>query len=342
MKEMTSTINDINNNNNFRNKEKSLTLNESDIFLSNNINNKDNHLRKYSYDSNISQNKKIKYNNSLTNFNNNKNENKKTNTLSFSQLKDIHNDIYLVHMNKQNKARINTSNSKNKSKKKTFNKSNINFINKYEIYNKDKLAYNIYHDYKKLNFNDDHLDFLERMDLYNIKRNERDKNIQKYINILSPKMPEKERERIFYNLFKDFDIQKIKKKELKEKFSKEENCIQEEKIIQNGKKYSQENIDEIVHRLYSPRKKKCIKLKKESSKNLEAINNNIKSHNNFKIIKGLNERLYYGELNKKDIPYKLFLQKVKEFRENNGRYNSIEINNNFNIYNIEYNFDEDY
>ena len=86
----------------------------------------------------------------------------------------------------------------------------MNIENKYEIYDLDKLSYQIYHDYQKINFNDTS-NFLDRMELYNIKRCLKDIKIKEYLNIKSPKISELKRQKIFDNLINDVKIRKNKR-----------------------------------------------------------------------------------------------------------------------------------
>ena len=308
-----------------RKKPKTLTLCENNSTSTKKLNNKE-------YPTEIlNKNKKLKYNNSLTTFNNKTYINKKIERklmpiLSSSQLEDIKNDIYSFHTNAEQKKLKSSSNLTNKSKNDMLKKNNINYENRYEIYNKDNLAYQIYHDYQKLKFNDENLNFIERMNLYGYKKSIKDIKVNEYINIKSPKLSEKERKKIFDHLIKDCEHRKKKMETLNQN------------INRNSRKVSKKRIDEIVNRLYNSKKNKKIKLhsdkKKENNKesnlddkkrkslndkennkssaqNIKTINK-CNSQRNMNKIYELNKRLYYNELNKKDIPYKLFLQKVNE------------------------------
>jgi hypothetical protein len=242
--------------------------------------------------------------------------------LSSSQLENIKNDIYAIHtMAEQKKFKSSISNTK-KSKNDKYEKKNNICENKYEIYNKDNLAYQIYHDYQKLHFNDENLNFLERMELYGLKRSLKDIKINEYINIKSPKLPEKQRKKIFDSLINDCTIRKKKKEKLNQN------------IFKISQKVNKKRMEEIVNRLYNAKKIKKIKIPNEKEINIkinpvdkECINNkknkktnnqNIKTINkcnstkNMNKIYELNRRLYYNEINKKDIQYKMFLQKVDE------------------------------
>ena len=355
------------NNYNIRKKPKTLTLCENNFISNKKINKKE-----YSTE-NLNKNRKLKYNSSLTTFNNrnilnNKNKTKKklTTTLSSSQLRDIKSDIYSTY-NRNNQFKI-FKDYKNTSKDNKDVNININYENKYEIYNKDDLAYRIYHDYQKINFNNENLNFLERMELYGIKRNIKDAKVKEYINLKSPKFSENRRKKIFDNLINDCEFRKKKKASL-------ENIINQN-FIQNNKKVSKKRMNEIVNRLYRTKRyrKKQLNENKENENNIEIkevdnreninnINNNELSNKNIKIINKsnshknmdkiykLNKRLYYKEKWKKDIPYKLFLQKVNELLGINNKKiinNIIEIqnfsnrnnNNNNNINNDFLNFSQ--
>ena len=124
--------------------------------------------------------------------------------------------------NRSNYTNHTISNSSNIKKRNKIN-SNDKILNrikkKFEKYNKENMAYNIYHDYQKLNFNNiesEKYNFIERMELYSIKRNLKDKTINEYIRLNSPKLPNSKRNQIFENLFNDADNRKIKK-EIREK-----------------------------------------------------------------------------------------------------------------------------
>ena len=334
---------------NIRNINQKLTLNENEISLNKKINNNNDSSSKLLSET-ISQNKKLKYNNSLTSFNNtkiinkNKSEKNLVTTLSSSDMANIKNDILGIYKIKKDKnlrsfnSNFNEKNL-NKSKSQRFSADKCKYNeNKYEIYNREHLAYKIYHDYQKVNFNHENKPFLERMELYGIKKNLKDIKIEELIKLKSPKMSEKKRETVLKNILNR------KHKDNTNTFNINFNC--------NMKKVSKKELNEIVMRLYTAKKRE--KTKKEKNKDKEEntkdkdtndktedvegertgvvvdIKNNKKNIKklNSKEICELNNRLYYKELNKKDIPYKLFLKKIDElfgitYDNNNNNNNDI-------------------
>ena len=339
---------------NKNNKIKELTLTDNYILFSNKKTSIP--INKIYSSENISKNKNMKNSKSVTILNNakkikNKTERKLTATLSRAQIYDIKEDIYAVYMMvKDNKFRSIKA-EKNKSSPKVYLKKNNISENKYEIYDLDKLSYQIYHDYQKINFNDTS-NFLDRMELYNIKRCLKDIKIKEYLNIKSPKISELKRQKIFDNLINDVKIRKNKR---------ELNC----NINKMSKKLNQKKIDEIVTRLYTNEKnnKKKLKVKiedKEKQKLIENLKGNKKkNYNNKKEITKcnsqdtinnkiyeLNKRLYYREINKKDIQYKLFLQKLDDLfgnhLNNKNKENGLIKNENFSSNQINNNGNKDY
>ena len=247
-----------------------------------------------------------------------------------------------------------TSNGLNRSKENKRNKKNKveNILNKiekkFEKYNKENMAYKIYHDYQKLNIYDEGYEdynFLERMELYSIKKRMKEKTIDDYIRLKSPKLPDSKIQQVFENLINDIIIRK-KNKEKREK--EEFNFYQFNNRDNNlkNKKVNEKEINEIVKRLSQPKKHffynniskyidKDIKFRndgkmKEDKKNHDENNkndnkknkNNISKSYSMKSIKksqqinNINNRLYYKEINKKDQTYKLFMQNVNELLRN--------------------------
>ena len=312
-----------------------------------------NQKKKYLYKT-ISFSNDLKY---TTNNNNDNNKSKKKliTSLSSDQFKEIQNDIIsLGNLVKNKKQKSNKKISRSEISIQNHNKRNIKYNeNKYEMYNKENLAYEIYHDYKKLNFNDENIPFLKRMELYSIKRNLKEEKINELLNLRSPKISEERRKKTFNNLIRDIKIRK-EKKEKKEISTKS---------IEQKKKVSHKKINEIVKRLYTS--KHNLKTKKNintdvekeivDNKNLSKENkkiNKCNSQKNFKTIKKLNQRLYYKYMNEKDLIYKLFLEKVDKLlnKKNNNKSNDnfsedkTKYNNrktNLKKKKIEYNFNND-
>ena len=246
--------------------------------------------------------------------------------------------------NRSNYTNHTISNSSNIKKRNKIN-SNDKILNrikkKFEKYNKENMAYNIYHDYQKLNFNNiesEKYNFIERMELYSIKRNLKDKTINEYIRLNSPKLPNSKRNQIFENLFNDADNRKIKK-EIREKEEYNFLKLNESNNKLKSKKVNEKEINEIVKRLSKPKRsliyynimrnnkiddnnnKKGNGGKNKENKNKNKIKNNITKSNSMKSIKkdkqisNINNRLYYKEIdkaNKKDIAYILYKQKVNK------------------------------
>ena len=134
---------------------------------------------------------------------------------------------------------------------------------------------------------------------------------------------------VFDDLTNDVNIRKEKKAK-KEKedliFLKYNNNINNNS---KNKKVNQKEMDEIIKRLSKPKKfffnninkeiDKDIKFRnggklKENKKNKNNIikSNSVKSIKKSEQINNINNRLYYKEINKKDLNYKLFMRNVNE------------------------------
>ena len=296
------------------------------------------------YNKTVSFKNDLKYKNSITTSNNGKYKSKRKLVTSSSSdyLKEIQKEIItLCNLVKDKKRKNDKKISSSEISTQNHTKSNKYNEKKYEIYDKENLAYEIYHDYKKLNFNDKKIPFLKRMELYSIKRNLKEEKINELLNLRSPKISEKKRRKTFNNLIKDIKIRKEKraKREINSKLNEKK------------KKMNQKKINEIVKRLYTSKKNLKAKknIKTDVEKEAETIDNkNITkekkklsksiSHNNFKIIEKLNQRLYYKYMNEKDLTYKLFLGKVDELlkNKNNSNDNFSEDKTKYNSINSDY------
>ena len=296
------------------------------------------------YNKTVSFKNDLKYKNSITTSNNGKYKSKRklVTSLSSDYLKEIQKEIItLCNLVKDKKRKNDKKISSSEISTQNHTKSNKYNEKKYEIYDKENLAYEIYHDYKKLNFNDKKIPFLKRMELYSIKRNLKEEKINELLNLRSPKISEKKRRKTFNNLIKDIKIRKEKraKREINSKLNEKK------------KKMDQKKINEIVKRLYTSKKNLKAKknIKTDVEKEAETIDNkNITkekkklsksiSHNNFKIIEKLNQRLYYKYMNEKDLTYKLFLGKVDELlnNKNNSNDNFSEDKTKYNSINSDY------
>ena len=262
--------------------------------------------------------------------------------------------------NKEKSKKFNTKKNKKNKVDKILNK----IEKKFEKYNKENIAYKVNHDYQKLNFNTEDyedLNFLERMKLYSIKKNLKEEAINYYIRLKTPKLSDSKIKQVFDDLTNDVKI----RKEQKAKREKEElnfyNNINDINNNSKNKKVKQKEIDDIIKRLSKPKKyffydnikkevnkdNKDIKLKNGGKDNNNNDNNNKKNNNNNKnkknnIIKShsmksikkseqinkINNRLYYREMNKKDINYKLFMKNVNELLNTNKNIKPIIKENN--------------
>ena len=294
----------------------------------------------------------IKKNNSLKTFNksnlklNINSEHRVMTVLTSSEIDNIKQAIlkkFEENKIKEQKYALNNNKSfhKEKCKKcnsKINNKNNKvnNILNKiqkkFEKYNKENLIYKVNHDYQKLNFNTEDyedLNFLERMELYSIRKNMKEEIIKNYIRLKTPKLSDNKIKQVFDDLTNDVNIRKEKKAK-KEKedliFLKYNNNINNNS---KNKKVNQKEMDEIIKRLSKPKKfffnninkeiDKDIKFRnggklKENKKNKNNIikSNSVKSIKKSEQINNINNRLYYKEINKKDLNYKLFMRNVNE------------------------------
>ena len=83
-----------------------------------------------------------------------------------------------------------------------FRKANKN-KNHFEKYDKEKISYEIYHQYQKLNFNFLSIPFIQRMELYSLKKCLKDYKVEELTNLKSPKISEKEIVQTFNRLIED-------------------------------------------------------------------------------------------------------------------------------------------
>ena len=240
---------------------------------------------------------------------------------------------YALNNNKSfHKEKCKKCNSKINNKNNKVNNILNKIQKKFEKYNKENLIYKVNHDYQKLNFNTEDyedLNFLERMELYSIRKNMKEEIIKNYIRLKTPKLSDNKIKQVFDDLTNDVNIRKEKKAK-KEKedliFLKYNNNINNNS---KNKKVNQKEMDEIIKRLSKPKKfffnninkeiDKDIKFRnggklKENKKNKNNIikSNSVKSIKKSEQINNINNRLYYKEINKKDLNYKLFMRNVNE------------------------------
>ena len=320
-------------------------------------------------------------------------------------------NFYLIEQKKieEKKKELELNRNLNTHAKK--NKNNIRKSkekNRFEKYDKEKLSYEIYHQYQKLNFEKEKLPFLERMQLYALKKCLQDYKIEELTNIKSPKISETKIINTFNRLIEDSNRRnfKILKKNTNEnnkkilinknkennqtnkikqsnenyksnnnKKNKKENninnnlnnpnknTIKKKQNYKMNKSFDKQKWDEIYERRFSSklkerneklekmRQEKEEKKKKEEDTIIEnlnkkqnlitqkyglkrshSVNDLSKGNNNYninnkyyignnKMITNINQRLYYNELNKKDIDYKTFMEKAQELlSDNNNDY----------------------
>ena len=332
----------------------------------------------YSKTESTFRNKFIKKNNSQKIFNNKKNlklthnvyntlsnsnsERRILTTLTTDEIAKIKNTILQKFEENKNKRKLsneknycNTSNNSSRTNRAKIIKRNKveNILDKiekkFEKYNKEKIAYNVYHDYQKLKINKNY-NFLERMELYTIKKELKENTINDYIKIKSPKLSKNEKNRVFDFLINDIKIRK-QKKERQEKENEEFNFLRFNNSKNNlkTKKVNEKEINEIVKRLSKPKRYLIFKnnTNKENNNDIN-INNGgkikEKKENKNKIMKSfstksikkekqieeINNRLYKKEMDKKDIAYKLVMKNVYELLKNNKIKSYIKNNNNNN------------
>ena len=266
---------------------------------------------------------------------------KNISSLSVSEMDDLKNDIFTVY----NTIQKNRESYKNyNSKVRKTEKSNLNYSttilsknitknnnNKFEKYDKANMAYEIYHDYNKLSFNGFNIPFIKKMELYNLKRCLKDAEIDKYLKIKSPKLPEKKIVQTFNRLIEDSNrryfciANKEKRKKEIENLEKKKN--------NNLNTKRKKNAIEVSERLYpKPNKKIPIsnkniinednknenenKIKNDKPNEKKSTLKKSKSLSNIKQINEITNRLYYQQINKKDFGYKLFLEKIQQLNEN--------------------------
>ena len=130
-------------------------------------------------------------------------------------------------------TKVNTP-SYNKNSKRTRPNSatkNLNKNNRFEKYDKERISYEIYHQYQKMNFNAS-IPFIQRMELYSLKRCLKDYKIEELTNLQSPKISEKEIVQTFNRLIEDSNRRLFKSKKISNQKNKENKDID----IKNNKK----------------------------------------------------------------------------------------------------------
>ena len=170
--------------------------------------------------------------------------------------------------------------------------------NHFEKYDKEKISYEIYHQYQKLNFNFLSIPFIQRMELYSLKKCLKDYKIEELTNLQSPKISEKEIVQTFNRLIEDSnrrlcrsknimsqeelneikvnnknnDKKNLKKKESKKSFSKKKwDEIYEKRFVSKEKERNS--------RLEEKRKEKEEKIKEEEDNIINNLNKKEESFN---------------------------------------------------------------
>ena len=232
--------------------------------------------------------------------NDNKNEdlhfkiNQSNETNSIENLKQDIINFYLIERQKyEEKKKESEKNRNNNDNIKKNYKSDRPYSatrkikkNHFEKYDKEKISYEIYHQYQKLNFNFLSIPFIQRMELYSLKKCLKDYKIEELTNLQSPKISEKEIVQTFNRLIEDSNRRLCKsKKVLNKKEPKEmkiNNKKKEKKEIK--KSFSKKKWDEIYekrfksklkernNKLEKKRKEKEEKIKKEEDSIINNLN----------------------------------------------------------------------
>ena len=158
--------------------------------------------------------------------------------------------------------------------------------NHFEKYDKEKISYEIYHQYQKLNFNFLSIPFIQRMELYSLKKCLKDYKVEELTNLKSPKISEKEIVQTFNRLIEDSNRRLCKSKKIINKKEPKEmkinNKKKEKKEIK--KSFSKKKWDEIYekrfksklkernNKLEKKRKEKEEKIKKEEDSIINNLN----------------------------------------------------------------------
>ena len=338
------------------------------------LNNKDNNIYR---DSQISSSslKLDNYNSSTNhknlNMKNTKNSNSKdldfriSKSMDFNNMENIKQDIINFYLIKKQKDKEKNKSNKNKNNNHLKKNSKIKMEkekNRFEKYDKEKISYEIYHQYQSIHF-DKQIPFLERMDLYNLKKILKDYKVEELTKLQSPKTSNKKAINTFNRLIEDSNrriinsyqknenknvIEKKKINRVSKSFDKKKwNEIYEKRFNsklkerneklekmreerENEKKREEDLIIEnlnkkqiLLNQRYGYKRSKSVTNLRKNSKSKDNNNNNNNNNiiGNSKLIDSLNKRLYYNEINKKDIDYKTFMDKAKEIINDNNNNN---------------------
>ena len=299
---------------------------------------------------------------SIKNIKNNKNKDdiKVSKSMDFNNMENIKQDIINFYLIKKQKDKEKNNANKNMNNSHLRKNSKVKMEkekNRFEKYDKEKISYEIYHQYQSIHF-DKQIPFLERMDLYNLKRILKDYKVEELTKMQSPKTSNKKAINTFNRLIEDSNRRIINSYQKNEK----ENIIEKKKIKRVSKSFDKKKWNEIYEKRFKSklkeRNEKLEKMREErenekkreedliienlnkkeillnqrytrsksvtnlrkNSKNKDNKNNNIIG--NSKLIESLNKRLYYNEINKKDIDYKTFMDKAKELINDSNNNNN--------------------
>ena len=144
----------------------------------------------------------------------------------------------------------------------------------------------------------------------NISRDKKNKNIN---NIKINKVKTKQRwDEIYEKRFNSKLKERNEKLEKMRKEKEEQKKKEEDLILDNLNKKQN-----FINQKYGLRKSKSVQ---DICKTKNNYNTNI--NNNNKIIMNLNQRLYYNEIHKKDLEYKTFMERAKEYLNDNNNSNN--------------------
>ena len=156
-------------------------------------------------------------------------------------------------------SKVNTPNYNKNSKRTRPNSATkmLNKKNRFEKYDKEKISYEVYHQYQKMNFNAS-IPFIQRMELYSLKRCLKDYKIEELTNLQSPKISEKEIVQTFNRLIEDSNRRLFKSKKISNQKNKKE------QDIKNNNKKNNININNNIkeRKAGNPAEKKTFSKKK--------------------------------------------------------------------------------
>ena len=203
--------------------------------------------------------------------------------------REIETNKYYNINNYNTNSKISTPNY-NKTKRTRPNSATKNIQkNRFEKYDKERISYEVYHQYQKLNFNYSSIPFIQRMELYSLKKCLKDYKIEELTNLQSPKISEKEIVQTFNRLIEDsnrrlFKSKKNQKKNKEEKKNNKKNNNNKIIVKKEIKTFNKKKWDEIYEKrfgsklkerndkLEKKRKEKEEKIKKEEDTIIDNLN----------------------------------------------------------------------